>query len=136
MPRHFKRLAVAIFASTLACSNEALLPPPPPWEDCLRAREAIIAKILDPSFDTDSALADLRARADTLAQPFSIVYREGPTESDFARFRGWGAHVFQPYPEEPWLEVRMTLRQAEVIADNPRVQRVLPGVLYVSCPGL
>ena len=116
-----------------ACGHE---PIPPGPEDCLRAREAIIARLQDPAFDTDSALAELRARGDTLRQHFGVAYREGPTAVDSVRFAGWDAPFSQPYEGEPWLAVLMTLRQAEVVAAGPRVARVVPGVIFVGCAGI
>jgi hypothetical protein len=126
------RVWCPILTLVFACGHE---PIPPRPADCLRAREAVTARLQDPAFDTDSALAELRARGDTLRQHFGVVYREGPTAADSARFAGWGAPFSQPYGGEPWLEVLMTLRQAEVVAASPRVARVVPGVIFVGCPG-
>ena len=87
-----------------------------------------------PSFDTQSALDQLRARDDTGAQSFVVVYVDGPTNDDLAQFRAWDAHAYFPRQGEPWLEVRITVNQAVVVATSVRVDRVVPGSLVVACP--
>jgi hypothetical protein len=124
----------ASLALALACAFEG--PPTYDQSACWRARKAMETQVRDSAFDTRTALADLRARGDTLVQSFVVVYAEGPTEADLARFLSWHAYAFYPRPGEPWLQVAINVTRAELVAANARVDRVVPGELDVPCPGI
>lgn len=130
MPRTCQPICLVACALLLACEPSYLSSEP-----CLQEAQAIERQLRAPGYDTAEAFQQLRARGDTAAESFVVAYLEGPTDQDLALFRTWDAHAYFPRPDEPWLEVRITLEQAVLIAGTPNVDRVVPGSLApLGCP--